>query len=427
MDSKVKRVAVVLALLMIVFVVASVVGMDFYAYVKKTQNAQETANNRQTDTEQSIQAKEGIFTNASPEELSAFMWDETFFDREKSAYEKQQEKSEKKLSLVATSVEKDLRVQVLNDLGQLLTGQELYVVVNGSAYKDLDKDGIVYVGDLSPGIYQVSVQELEGYSVPSTPTEIRVKDKVEYTPIEDISLLIKTEADINAEVEDTGNNGAEEDKDETELTDIRGSDGNYQFGIDVSKWNKVINWEKVKAAGVDFAIIRCGYRGSVTGALVEDPYFFANLEGAKKAGVEVGLYFFTQATSAVEAVEEASMVLALVGDQKLEYPIFIDTEGAGGNGRADGLDVATRTEVCDAFCETISGAGYKAGIYASRNWLNNMLDTPQLDDNVIWLAEYRETPIYEGKYELWQYTSSGTIDGIEGRVDFDISYIKEND
>lgn len=119
------------------------------------------------------------------------------------------------------------------------------------------------------------------------------------------------------------------------------------------------------------------------------------------------------------------MVLCLNNGLPLDYPIFIDTEGAGGNGRADGLDVNTRTEVCDAFCETIESAGYRAGIYASRNWYYNKLDMTRLDSNVIWLAEYREYPQYEGKYQMWQYTSGGSLDGIEGRVDFNISFLNE--
>ena len=124
-----------------------------------------------------------------------------------------------------------------------------------------------------------------------------------------------------------------------------------------------------------------------------------------------------------EAVEEASMVLSLCEGYRVEYPIFIDTEGAGGNGRADGLDIMARTAVCRAFCETIEGAGFSSGVYASRNWLNRNLSLTQLEDYMTWLAEYRETPQYGGRYQFWQYTSSGSVDGIEGRVDLDISYL----
>ena len=103
-------------------------------------------------------------------------------------------------------------------------------------------------------------------------------------------------------------------------------------------------------------------------------------------------------------------------------PVFIDTEGAGGNGRADSLDAETRTLVCEAFCRTIENAGYTAGVYASRNWYNNNLQTARLENYHIWLAEYRSVPLYQGYYKTWQYTSKGKVDGIEGRVDMNITY-----
>ena len=146
---------------------------------------------------------------------------------------------------------------------------------------------------------------------------------------------------------------------------------------------------------MQFAIVRAGYRGSVTGSLVEDPQFVANMKGATAAGIPVGVYFFTQATDEKEAVEEASAVLELIRDFQLSYPVFIDTEGAGGNGRADGLDAETRTLVCEAFCRTVENAGYTAGVYASRNWYNNNLQTARLENYHIWLAEYRSVPLYQ--------------------------------
>ena len=118
------------------------------------------------------------------------------------------------------------------------------------------------------------------------------------------------------------------------------------------------------------------------------------------------------------------MVIKLCSDYKLDYPVFIDTESAGGNGRADGLGQAERTLVCRAFCSTVRNAGYKAGVYASRNWLNNNLISDRLEQDVIWLAEYRETPLYQGYYQMWQYSSNGKIDGIEGRVDMNLSYLE---
>ena len=194
-------------------------------------------------------------------------------------------------------------------------------------------------------------------------------------------------------------------------------------GIDVSHNQGVIDWQKVKAAGVEYAIIRCGYRGASTGALVEDPYFEKNIKNATEAGVRVGVYFFTQATTPVEAVEEASMVLMLCNQYKISFPLYIDTEGAGGNGRADGLDLETRTAVCTAFCETIENAGYTAGVYASKNWLTGKLDAQKLSPYSVWLAQYSGKPSYQGTYDMWQYTSAGTVDGISTLVDFNVSYM----
>lgn len=356
-------------------------------------------------------------------DLSAFMEDETFFDPERNPILEAAREQANRLSLMVTSVEKDLRIQIVDNEGNPVTGESFYVSLRDMGeYKDLDKDGIIYIGDLDSGEYYVELLPIEGYHVPVNETRVHVKDKVEYVAIDDISLLIKTEADIDAEAEDTAVADAVADADKTEIRNFQATSGNSHLGIDVSKWNKEIDWDRVKGAGIEFAIIRAGYRGSVTGSLVVDPYFEANMKGAASSGIPTGIYFFTQAVNEVEAVEEASAVLKLIRDYQISYPIFIDTEGAGGNGRADGLDPETRTLVCEAFCRTIENAGYNAGVYASRNWYNNNLYTDRLDDYCIWLAEYRSAPLYQGYYQMWQYTSKGAVDGIEGNVDMNISY-----
>ena len=211
-----------------------------------------------------------------------------------------------------------------------LPGVQFYAgnFIGEDEYKDLDKDGVIYIGDLPAGEYEVALKPISGYRTPLSATDVRVKDKVEYVAIDDISLLIKTEAEIDAEAEDSAE--ANTDGDDTEIRQTSGVSKTGVLGIDVSKWQKEIDWDKVKNEGVDFAIIRCGYRGSVTGSLVEDPYFEQNIKGARAAGIKVGVYFFTQAVNEVEAVEEASMVISLVRDYELQYPVFIDTEGAGG-------------------------------------------------------------------------------------------------
>lgn len=359
---------------------------------------------------------------ADKSNLSAFMQDEYFFDRDTKETDSLYDETNR-LSLIVTSVEKDLRVQIVDRDNKPVEGESFYITLNGKdEYKDLDKDGVIYIGDLPAGEYEVALKPISGYRTPLSATDVRVKDKVEYVAIDDISLLIKTEAEIDAEAEDSAE--ANTDGDDTEIRQTSGVSKTGVLGIDVSKWQKEIDWDKVKNEGVDFAIIRCGYRGSVTGSLVEDPYFEQNIKGARAAGIKVGVYFFTQAVNEVEAVEEASMVISLVRDYELQYPVFIDTEGAGGNGRADSLNVEERTAVCEAFCTTVKNAGLEAGVYASRNWYNNKLTASTLESYAIWLAEYRSVPLYQGYYQMWQYTSKGKINGINGNVDLNVSYRK---
>lgn len=198
--------------------------------------------------------------------------------------------------------------------------------------------------------------------------------------------------------------------------------GSGTLGIDVSKWNGNIDWTAVKNSGVSYVIIRCGYRGSSEGALIKDSKFETNIKGAINAGLKVGVYFFTQAIDKNEAVEEASMVLECIRNYKISYPVFLDVEASGG--RADSLDKATRTEICKAFCETIKNSGYTAGIYANKNWLTEKINTSELSSSYkIWLAQYASAPTYTGRYDMWQYKSTGKISGISGDVDMNLSYL----
>ena len=209
---------------------------------------------------------------------------------------------------------------------------------------------------------------------------------------------------------------------------------NERSGIDVSFYQNLINWNAVSKTGYsDFAMIRAGFRGyGASGSLNTDTQFINNVKGAKANGIPVGLYFFTQAVNTQEAVQEANYVLGLVNAAKaygvkVTYPIAIDTETAnGGAGRADRLDVATRTAVCKAFCDTIKKAGYTPAIYASRDWFYNNLDMNQLRGYDIWVAHYTGSVSnktdYKYNYDMWQYTSSGRVNGITGNVDLNVSY-----
>ncbi|MDE6844283.1 MAG: Ig-like domain-containing protein, partial [Lachnospiraceae bacterium] len=205
-------------------------------------------------------------------------------------------------------------------------------------------------------------------------------------------------------------------------SDGKMSSGSGTMGIDVSKWNGSIDWNAVKNSGVSYVIIRCGYRGSSTGALIEDPLFRSNIKGAKAAGLKVGVYFFSQAVNEVEAVEEASMAVNLCSGYGLNYPIFLDVESSGGRG--DAISKETRTAVCKAFCATVQNSGYSAGVYANKTWFTEKINTGSLTGYKIWLAQYASAPTYSAtRYDMWQYSSKGKVSGISGSVDMNISYM----
>ncbi len=430
MDSKLRTTVIFFAVLMVALVVGVVVMVD----VSRRDNRSRKAADDGTDAgavtaQESVQIVdhelvEKYHLNPARDPYS-FLKDETFFVTEKAEDETEDIKS---LSLLASSLQKDLRVFVVDGSGAVCKGQDFEVTVTSADNKDTrslhdtDGDGILYADGLGAGVYEVSLSPIGDFTVPYEPLEVNISDQISYTQLSDISFLIHDESEVDAAKEDTAAKEAENEADGTE-TNVRLQDGVSIFGIDVSKWNKTIDWNKVKAAGVDFAIIRCGYRGSSGGYLIEDPYFEENIKNATAAGVRVGVYFFTQATTAAEGVEEASMVLSLCKDYALGYPMYIDTEGAGGRGRADSLGRQERTEAVKAFCETIENAGYTAGVYASKYWLLNNLDMEQLDGYSIWLAQYSSKATYDGAYDMWQYTSAGRVDGIDTLVDYDLSYV----
>ncbi len=197
------------------------------------------------------------------------------------------------------------------------------------------------------------------------------------------------------------------------------------FGIDVSKYQANINWEQVKQAGVQFVIIRIGYRGYGSGTLVQDPMFEQHLTNARNAGLRVGVYFFSQAVNENEAREEAQACVYVLNKRGLDYPIYFDTEASGasnGGGRADGLGKADRTKCAIAFCEEIKALGYQPGVYASTLWFRNRVDLSQLTGYSIWNAHYNvaSSPI---ACNMWQGSCTARISGYGGQIDVNISYV----
>lgn len=193
-------------------------------------------------------------------------------------------------------------------------------------------------------------------------------------------------------------------------------------GIDVSKYQSSINWKKVAGDGVEYAFIRLGIRGSSEGKLVLDETYEYNMENALENNIDVGVYFFTQALNKEEAVEEAEFVLENLEEYNISYPVVLDVEDIEvKNPRTKDMTRQDWTDVCIAFCERIKEAGYTPMIYGNLKTFMLMVDLEQLEEYEKWFAYYN-TPLYfPYEFSIWQYTSTGSVDGIKGDVDLNIS------
>lgn len=343
---------------------------------------------------------------------------------EDSTQEKEKdEDSAQNVDVLLSSVNKDIKIMITLRDGSLLKGVPFRAEIekdgNVREYEDRDMDGIISAMDLPGGKYSVRLKPREGFITPENAAVVTVRSGITYQAVSYIRTLIRTEEEVDERIEDTADI---EEEDDGELLNEGGIDlSEGAIGIDVSKYNKDIDWEKVRASGIEYAIIRLGYRGSSTGSLVTDPYYEKNIKGAREAGLKTGVYFFTQAVNETEAVEEASMVMELCPLDLLDLPVFLDVESSGGRG--DHIAKEIRTANIKAFIETLEASGYKAGFYANKKWLTSYIETEKLSEYPLWLAQYRvKRPTYEGRsYDAWQYSSKGQVEGIEGYVDLDLN------
>lgn len=193
-------------------------------------------------------------------------------------------------------------------------------------------------------------------------------------------------------------------------------------GVDVSTYNGDIDWAAVKADGISFAMIRLGFRGyGESGKLVLDDKFLQNIQGATQAGLDVGVYFFSQAVTVEEAEEEAEFVLSALEDYSITYPVVFDLETIEyDTARTDDLTVETATQVTQAFCQRIAQAGYQPMIYGNVAWMMDCIDLTQLTGYDLWLAQYQSTPTFPYQFHMWQYSHQGTVAGISGNVDLNL-------
>lgn len=200
-------------------------------------------------------------------------------------------------------------------------------------------------------------------------------------------------------------------------------------GIDVSSYSGSIDWKKVKSSGVDFVMVRLGGRGyGESGEMYPDEKALDYIQGARNEGIKVGAYFFSQAVSIDEAVEEANFCHELLGDIKLDYPLAYDWEIIkNDDARTDKVTATEATECARAFCEAVKSFGYIPMIYSPSRELYFKYDLTRLADYEIWYCEYSEVPVFYYQFSMWQYSSTGKVDGIEGSVDLNIAFSNVSD
>lgn len=199
--------------------------------------------------------------------------------------------------------------------------------------------------------------------------------------------------------------------------------GTAVLGVDVSSHQGEIDWELVRSAGMEFAIIRIGYRGYTSGGVYADEYARANLEGAKAAGLKVGVYFYSQALDEGEARREAKFCLDFLDGEALDLPVVFDWEYAGEDTRSaemtrDALMACTRT-----FCREVEEGGYEAMIYFNPHIAENLLTLEELQEYPFWLAMYTDQMSWPYAVDMWQYTATGSVPGIEGDADINLWFV----
>ena len=195
-------------------------------------------------------------------------------------------------------------------------------------------------------------------------------------------------------------------------------------GINISEVQDYVDFVAVKKSGIDFVMLRVGARGYGTGQLILDDYFTDNLKRATDAGLDVGVYFFSQAITEKEAVEEADMVIESLGEYMIAYPVAYDMERVAGNSsRTDSLSKADRTNIAKAFLERIESSGYKTLLYGNKEWLIKQIDMSKLTAYDVWLSQEADIPDYPYKFTMWQYNRGGLVDGVSGYVDLNISFV----
>ena len=194
------------------------------------------------------------------------------------------------------------------------------------------------------------------------------------------------------------------------------------LGIDVSTFQKQVDWDQVREAGIEFVMIRIGFRGTEKGQLFEDEMAQTHYQGAKAAGLKVGGYFFSQSITPEEAAEEARYAMDIIQDWELDMPLVYDWEYIDEECRSAVVDTRTLTDCTKAFCDTVDAAGYDSMVYFNPDQSRKQMYLEELVDYGFWLAMYSDHMTYEYKVDMWQYTCTGSVPGISGNVDINLFF-----
>ena len=313
---------------------------------------------------------------------------------------------------------------------QFVSATEISDPVNGSGNENMQNDiggenaenNKIEEDSLDNGVnssienYEVSTQVKEKGTPNST--EEKKAEEIQAGEAENIEI-----ANENPENEDRANSWRYKDGEPlpstlryeqygTWPTDIPGTVG---YGVDVSEHQGIIDWQKVKAVGVDYAIVRCGYGMNLSGQ--DDDYWYRNADACEQYGIPFGTYLYSYADSIEKARSEAEHVLRLVAGYDLSYPIYYDLEESSVRSKLSSSQIA---DIAETFCDIIEDAGYEVAIYANIDWFTNYLTDSRFDQWDKWVAQYNDTCTYTGKYSMWQCSSRGIVDGITGYADLNI-------
>ena len=224
------------------------------------------------------------------------------------------------------------------------------------------------------------------------------------------------------------------EKNTYDFTNLISNDGRLKYysdgkkvsflGVDISRYQKEVDFEALKEDGIEFVMIRLGARGYKTGTLQLDEYFHENMKKATEAGLDIGIYFYSQAVSSEEAIEEATLVLDNIKEYKVAYPVAFDMEFVENDtSRVETLTRDERTAIAAVFVNHIKEAGYTPMIYGNAEWLVKRIDMSKFKESCIWLSEEADMPVFPYRFEMWQYTKQGQVRGIDGFVDLNLSFV----